>query len=851
MGKALHRKATDSKRPSQGPVRAGKNAIDPDMVGRWRGWLLFGVMALLVARPLLVSETSADEGDRLVFAACWLGALACWAVAIGRTSRGKLQLHGLDAALGLLVAWHTLAAVVALRETATRATLNMLWQWIGLAAAYFLLRQLRFNAREVRALTAVMISLAVGIACLGLVQYFVLFPAQRAEYFADPDGALRSAGLYYPPGSRERFLFEQRLNSTEPTGTFALANSLAGFLATWAVLLVAIAWRGFRGSAPNAATGRSPETTLSGQTAARRMLACLLLVVPLASCLLLTKSRSAYLAGLLGVGLAAWQGRSKTTHAREAQQAAPARRGIWAAVGLLVIGLVVIGIPAAAILSGALDVEVLSEAPRSLAFRWQYWKASAAMVAESPWLGCGPGQFSDHYTRFKLPEASEEIQDPHNLFWELAATAGIPAGVLLLAVLGIYLACVLRPAARRTDADRSSHTKNPDEDSATTGESRDADSALDKSRLGDTNRYPRANLYPDASRYLLVGGLGGLLLTVLLRIIFGPVLSTSPDGVALTIIALGSAVSIAVLLPWIRQGQLPRGALTAAAIALIVNLLAAGGISYGGVALSLWLLIVLDYGSRPWLINGSRHRQDDGFRHGPNKGSHPRTTKASSSTSSEHKPATRGTSASSHGGSPYHGGVMLAIGLVAAVLCIACVNGSLVPAVVSQAHFLSAQGSPRRVESQLLEAAQADPLADRPWHGLAQLRFERLMRNPQDEPLREAWAMACRELLKRRPDSAPLRDLMGIWYQQLYAASDRPDDLDQARDFFRAACRLYPNRALYQARLAIASLEAGDADEARQAGERAKSLDRRTPHADLKLPRKIRLELEQRLPSLR
>ena len=109
--------------------------------------------------------------------------------------------------------------------------MNMLWEWIGLGVGYFLLRQLLRGQHKARAIVVVMIGLATAMSCYGLEQYFVSLPADRERYAVDPEGALRDAGLFAPPGSRQRFLFEQRVNSTEPMGTFALANSLAGFLA--------------------------------------------------------------------------------------------------------------------------------------------------------------------------------------------------------------------------------------------------------------------------------------------------------------------------------------------------------------------------------------------------------------------------------------------------------------------------------------------------------------------------------------------------------------------------------------------------------------------------------------------
>ena len=72
------------------------------------------------------------------------------------------------------------------------------------------------------------------------------------------------------------------------------------------------------------------------------------------------------------------------------------------------------------------------------------------MIAAHPWLGCGPGNFQEAYTLYKLPEASEEIADPHNFLLEVWATAGTPAAVGLLAVLGCFAfaAWQLAPMAR-------------------------------------------------------------------------------------------------------------------------------------------------------------------------------------------------------------------------------------------------------------------------------------------------------------------------------------------------------------------------------------------------------------------
>ena len=96
-----------------------------------------------------------------------------------------------------------------------------------------------------------------------------------------PTGSCASAGLWFPPDSPERKLFRDRLASNLPAGTFALSNSLAGFLAPWLVVLAGVAWSSLRNRKRLAVT-----------------IACL---VPLAACLLLTRSRSGCIAAGVGV----------------------------------------------------------------------------------------------------------------------------------------------------------------------------------------------------------------------------------------------------------------------------------------------------------------------------------------------------------------------------------------------------------------------------------------------------------------------------------------------------------------------------------------------------------------------
>ena len=72
------------------------------------------------------------------------------------------------------------------------------------------------------------------------------------------------------------------------------------------------------------------------------------------------------------------------------------------------------------------------------------------MIRDYPWSGCGPGNFQGSYTRYKLPEASEVVADPHNFLMEIWSTAGTPAMLAFLAILGCVAWNCCGPGDRTT-----------------------------------------------------------------------------------------------------------------------------------------------------------------------------------------------------------------------------------------------------------------------------------------------------------------------------------------------------------------------------------------------------------------
>ncbi|MCX7428470.1 MAG: O-antigen ligase family protein [Planctomycetia bacterium] len=570
----------------------------------------------------------------------------------------------------------------------------------------------------------------------------------------NPDGMLRAEGLWFPPDSVERRQFENRLESVEPLASFALTNSLAGYLAPWLVVALGIG---------------------VGAVEHRRRvwLAVAASGVLVAACLVLTKSRSAYVATLLGLVLVAVFCRRRErrpgtgggqSHLRGEDADPQHNVGRAAKIGTVPYVLAAAaGVTAVlvvlAVAVGGLDVEVLSEASKSLGYRVQYWQSTVAMIEDHPIMGCGPGHFQDAYPRYKLPEASEEIADPHNFLLEVWATAGTPTMLAMLAVLGCFGWTLWKPKSR-DPAEQEEETRDN----------------------------------PDATAAIFGGALVGVLAAWPLGI-----LGTTPPGLVVLLAGLPlGAVAVALLRRWVDDGRFPATLAAIGLVVLLVNLLAAGGIGFPGVAGTFWLLLAL----------GLCQAEASPARNLPR---------------------------------------VAAMALVATffILGAICYRTAYQPVLTAQAEINAARGKPADVTRHLHAAAVDDPLSAEAWKLLASVAFTQWQQDHDPGTLQQYHEYNA-TALELDPNASPAWAVSGDRCLEAHGVTGQPEELQAAVLAYRRAIELYPNNATYHAKLAVALQTAGDEPGFRREADAALELDRQNPHEDKRIGVELRSRLNRR-----
>lgn len=394
---------------------------------------LFFLTGLLLLLSLMWPSEGAIQGDGLHLATAWF-CVAVFAGVIAWRERQHLRFSGMTGVLILIAGFWLATWQVFVSEGDRRAAFNLTIEWTSLGAVWFLLKV--FPPQYRQAVYQMLVSVCIGTAVYGFAQFFILnqqtadwYQARIAELETTASASERRAiqselqQLGVPLGGPAQELFQRRLmDSSEPTGPFALANTFGGVLCTSIVILI----------------GSVMELRRRGESDWRVFLVSLTGTVALGCCLILTKSRTAWVGAIVGVGVLI----AMNTQSR--------RQIFKAVLCLLLLSVTVIGV---GIGTGVLDREVVLESPKSLQYRLFYWMGASGVIRESPVFGAGPGNFRQAYLLHKVPESSEEILDPHNVFFDTWATVGIVglAGLLTM-ILSVVMANRRSVDSTRTSA---------------------------------------------------------------------------------------------------------------------------------------------------------------------------------------------------------------------------------------------------------------------------------------------------------------------------------------------------------------------------------------------------------------
>jgi O-Antigen ligase len=735
---------------------------------------------LFVTRAYFPSE-DAPSGTGLIWD---FAILAILAIAISAyLFMGKFRVRWSWADLAVMVLM-ILVAVSASHAADRRPAITMAWEWGSLGFLYFLIRNLPRTTAESTALAGVVVATAVAVAAYGLYQIPVEFPQLRADFLKRPDAVLIGMGI--EPGTPSADALRKRLmDSNEPFSTFALANSLAGFLVGPLALAFAVALE-----------------NLKREGKGSRLVALAMAAVPgliVLVCLVLTKSRSAWVGLGVAILVLAWR----------ARKALPTRVLAISGIGLAVLlGALVVG----GVATKQLDREVITESTKSLRYRWEYWVGTWGVITDAPspwgggavvdgpsgtfWSGVGPANFAMPYLSHKLPQASEEIQDPHNMVLEVWATAGVFAMLALLAALGIGLRETFGPSRE-------------------TGPSNELDAPV------NAKTHPGSS--PGATWLIVAAGLGWLAVWVLGKL--NPI-GERGDLLARWLI-LGSAWVLAIVLgaPLWRRRPIPAAGLGVGVLALSINLLAAGGIGIPSVAMSLWVLLAIGLNLREDRPCG-RLRELGGL--GPTMILACVWAALAGTFFGAVMPFWQSESYRAAGDAAMAARPPAFEAARTAYREAIAVDHYNVPPWVSLADLEYAYSrTPERMSrkgAKFTEALLAlDGALDPKW------------RNPNNLSLRRRQAALARAMWRDLPADAGPEELLQLRYKIVQAT--------------RLATQIYPTSATLRAELAQACTEIGMFNDAVLEAKQALVLDGLTPHLDKKLPDRLRASLKDQIPQ--
>lgn len=365
--------------------------------------LCLGIVALRctvtespLSRLSTLSTNLHDLGYSLSLSMLLLTVAGIWGI---RVLHGKARTCKtyLEAGISLFVLGGLISTCFASDRRA--AVSDLLVQVAPMVMAWLLIQWLNTPAK-IRLTLAVMAVLGLLSAYESYSQFTATNQDTIEQYEQNPAQFLESFGL--TEGTLEHFLFKHRLYSKGVRSFFTTRNSNGSFL----LMAVLAALTLF---AEGVVQYKRKHNTLAYPVAA------LLVTLVNLNALILTKSKGA-LGGLaiacLGLVLILAFGRTLRAHAR-------------VIVTVCILG--VIAVTGSFIYYG--HTHDTLPGGNSLLVRWQYWQGTVRMIAQHPWVGVGPGNFSHAYHQFKPAASPESVADPHNWILSLLSQYG-PLGLM-------------------------------------------------------------------------------------------------------------------------------------------------------------------------------------------------------------------------------------------------------------------------------------------------------------------------------------------------------------------------------------------------------------------------------------
>ena len=683
----------------------------------------------------------------------------------------------LSVAFAVFGLWLWLCTTLVPGRGNARFAYNGCWQWIAQGILTLSIVRLCTRYRIASTLITLMLSSAAGTVAYASYQYFISMPGLRQRFASDPNSLFAELGAV--AGSSEAMQLSNRLASLEPTGPFALTNSLAGLMATWLVFLVVLL--GSQAAAHSVLSGvaRVKETAL--KISVRHLLRgtrplgalhkrCLTLIFSMILgvglmggffvTLLLTKSRSAWLATIVCLLAAGFFHPTL----RQSGWAFAKRFRHWiaaiATLCILSIGGILIR-----------DPMIVAEAGKSLSYRFDYWRGAIALIRAEPWTGYGVANFQQNYNRVKVITASESPADPHNFVFETAAAGGLPLLAILFAILTILFLKMLN-----LNCSQIEHGKSP---------------------------------FAVKAKPINATGFGGFFgcIGVLLFGLF----NSDGDTLISSVLFVGVAGLVFVLierLRWLADDQQIGIVCLLSALVMFVHLLASGGWMQPGLMNSVCVLVGLAFGTSSVQFDNNRKTPSGRFQLSCGFGLLFMTIAAAD---------------------------------FARTMCIPVLGSAAILSAVSN-NPTAVQEPSQWLEIVKIDPFDLDLpslAANRCVEVLQRNDLSTMTRQKYIDVL----DACCKEYVKRDPNQWTSYIECGKWNAILAESERNRDGdktsgisrKELARDFFAKAADLYPNSAQIQLQAAVGAVWCGKNTDAKRYISQAENIDQKTQHTDRKL----------------